>query len=120
MKDFFSEQEFLNCNPACKKSDMEPNFMERLNECRAVAGVPFRLTSAYRTVEYEKSRGRSGNSAHTVRCAVDIAATDSRTRFKIIAAAIECGFTRIGVAKTFVHLDTSADPRHAQEVFWLY
>lgn len=118
MKDYFPENEFAKCNPPCKKADLNQDFLKKLNECRHKANIPFVLTSAYRTVEHEKSKGRSGNSAHTQRCAVDVAAVTSQQKYKIIKAAMEVGITRIGVHKSFIHLDTSTTL--AQEVCWLY
>lgn len=118
MKDYFPESDFTKCTPSCSKSDMHPETLCKLNNARHIAGIPFVPTSAYRSPAHDKSKGRSGTGAHTLGRAVDIRCNNDATRYKIITAALAAGFTRIGVAKTFVHLDDS--PNHAQGVVWLY
>jgi uncharacterized protein YcbK (DUF882 family) len=97
---------------------MNQEFMNKLDRVRETAGIPLVINSAYRTVEHEKRQGRAGTSAHTVRCAVDIRCNTDANRFKIIKAALEVGFTRIGVAKTFIHVDSSGT--HTPNVAWMY
>jgi hypothetical protein len=50
--------------------------------------------------------------------AMDVAAPLSRIRFKIVNAAIKRGIKRIGIAKTFIHLDTVLEK--PQDVIWIY
>ncbi len=117
---YFQESDFIKANPPCKMSDMDAKFLQKLDSCRELADVPFKVTSAFRTLAHEKSKGRSGTSAHTLGVAVDIACTDSVTRYKIIKAALEVGINRIGVAKTFIHLDTATALTHRQYVIFKY
>lgn len=113
---YFEESEFARCTPACKSSDICQDSLERLDECRALAGVPFVLNSCYRSYDYERKQGRSGKSAHCLGRAFDIKCTDSSARYRIIAAALQCGFSRIGVYKRFIHLDDAISlPTH---VIW--
>ena len=118
MKDYFHPTEFLRCNPPCKKSDMHPATLERLNRMREIAGIPLVLTCAYRSPAHDKARGRSGTGAHTLGRAVDIRCNAPDTRYKVITAALAAGFNRIGVADSFIHVDDS--PTHAQCVIWTY
>lgn len=118
MKDYFHTSEFTRCVPPCKKSEMHPDTIARLNRMREIAGIPLVLNCAYRSPAHDRARGRSGTGAHTTGRAVDIRCNNSATRYKIITAALEAGFTRIGVADTFVHVDDS--PTHAQSVIWTY
>ena len=118
MSKYFSASEFRKCTPACKIEQMRPAFLETLDRVREAAGIPLVLNSAYRTPAYELKHGRTGTSAHTLGVAVDIRCNTSQNRDKIVRAAIECGITRIGIGKTYVHLDASRD--HAQEVIWHY
>ena len=115
---YFKESEFQRCSPACSLQDMRQDFMDKLDAVRERAGIPLVLSSAYRSVAHEKKMGRAGTSAHTLGCAADIRCNTDGNRFAIIAAAVSLGFTRIGVAKTFVHLDVSAG--HSQRVAWMY
>lgn len=118
MAKYFKDYEFLQCSPPCDVSQVSPGSLDRLDKARAFAGIPFIVNSAYRSSEYEKKKGRSGSGAHTRGCAFDIRCTDSRSRFLIVMSAIEAGFTRIGIAKTFVHLDDDASLSHP--CIWLY
>lgn len=92
--------------------------LERLQRAREIAGIPFVITSAYRSQEHEFSHGRNGTSAHTLGRAFDIACTTPRARWKIVHAAITAGFNRIGIGKNFIHVDDSTT--HAQCQIWHY
>ena len=118
MAKYFQAQEFLRCNPSCDISQMDAGFLCLLDQVREAAGIPLVLNCAYRSVAHEKAQGRSGNSAHTRGKAVDIRCNTSANRYKIVWAALSCGVRRIGIGKTYVHLD--ADPAKAQEVIWDY
>ena len=118
MSRYFSESEFKKCVPSCSIEDMDGAFLSLLDEVRERAGIPLVLNCAYRSSSWDKSKGRSGNSAHTRGKAVDIRCNTSATRFKIVKAALECGVRRIGIAKSFVHLDN--DDSLPQDVIFHY
>ena len=114
----FSESEFKRCTPPCSLQDMKQDFINRLDTVRDVAGIPLVINCAYRSREYDLSKGRTGNSAHTKGLAVDIRCTTSANAFKIVQAALRVGFNRIGIGKTFIHLDS--DTSLPQNVIWNY
>lgn len=118
MAKYFTEREFTRCSPSCSMDDMDIEFMGLLDELREKAGIPLVLNCAYRSKEYDKSKGRSGNSAHTRGKAVDIRCNDSTNRFKIIKAAFELGISRIGIGNGFIHIDN--DDTLPQNVIWHY
>lgn len=103
----FSAEEFEKCVPKCKYYDMDLTFMAKLERCREIASIPFYLNSAFRSGAWEISHGRSGSSMHTLGRAVDIRCSSNQDRLKIIKAALEVGFVRIGVGPNFIHLDDS-------------
>ena len=115
---YFKEAEFKKCVPSCSLQDMNQRFMTTLDGVRALAGIPLKLSCAYRSVAWDKVKGRSGNSAHCRGMAVDIVCNSSSTRSKIITAALRLGINRIGIGKNFVHLDT--DTSLPQNVIWHY
>ena len=115
---YFSPAEFKACTPSCDISRMDAGFLALLDEVREAAGIPLVLNSAYRSRDWELAHERSGNSAHTRGKAVDIRCNTSQNRYRILAAAIECGVPRIGVGKTYIHLDN--DPTLPQGVIWHY
>jgi uncharacterized protein YcbK (DUF882 family) len=105
--------------PTCGKAQMDGNFLAMLDRARDVAGVPFKINSGYRCEAHNRKIGsREQNCAHTKGRAVDIQAIDSTTRFRIVEAALQVGFSRIGVASTFIHLDN--DETKPQCVMWSY
>lgn len=99
------------------EDNMSKEFLFVLDEARKFAGIPFIINSAYRSPEHPLSI-KNPNSSHIKGLAVDIKATDSKTRFKIVKALIEVGFTRIGIADTFIHVDLDLDK--TQNVIWTY
>lgn len=115
---YFKESEFVCCTPSCSLQDMKQSTMDKLDKARELAGIPFVLNSAYRSKEYEISKGRAGTSSHTLGYAVDIRCNTSENRFKIVTALREVGFNRIGIAKTYIHVDNS--PHHKPNVIWDY
>jgi len=85
-----------------------------------IAKVPFKINSGYRCPLHNKNVGGVSNSSHmNIPCnAADIATKDSSTRYKILEALYEVGFTRVGIGETFVHCDT--DKLKSQRVCWTY
>lgn len=114
---YFTESEFKRASPACSLSDMSGQFMKFLDEAREKAGIPFVISSAYRTVEHELSRGRTGTSSHCKGIAVDIACKTSLNRLKIVSALLACGAKRIGIHKSFIHVDLDYNK---EQCIWLY
>ena len=99
-------------------SKMQPALLEKLDKARDIAGIPFHITSSYRSPEYNSIVGGVANSAHVRGYAVDIRCLDSESRFKIVYGAFCAGFPRIGIGKNFVHLD--CDPSLPSPCIWLY
>ena len=99
------------------EANMDKRFLFVLDEAREFAGIPFIINSAYRSPDHPESI-KNPTSSHIKGLAVDIKATDSVTRFKIIEALVSVGFTRIGIADTFIHVDLDFDKK--QNVIWTY
>jgi len=102
---------------------MDPILIFKLDEIRKALGYPLFVTSGYRTKEhneYLKNKGYSASpdSAHLSGLAVDLSCTNNVLRFDIVDLALGQGIRRIGVAKTFVHLDI--DLTKPKDRLWLY
>ena len=115
---YFSQRDFDRANPKCDISQMHVPTMQKFDKAREIAGIPFIVNSAFRSVAHEKKMGRSGLSSHTQGRAMDIRATDGRQRFLILEALIKAGFKRIGVNKNYIHADD--DPSKPDRVLWPY
>ena len=102
-------------------SQMQPEFLKKLDAARGIANVPFKINSGFRTAAKNKAEGGKPDSAHLTGWAADIDLPNtggSRLRFIIIRALIQAGFTRIGIANGFIHVD--CDPTKDKEVAFLY
>ena len=94
------------------------DFLHKLDEARSLAdGTPFKITSGYRTPQHNLDVGGRIGSSHLKGVAADISCNNSADRQKIINALISVGFTRLGIGKTFIHVDNDKDKPSA---IWLY
>ena len=91
--------------------------MERLEYARSMSDCPFIVNSAFRTVEYELAHNRSGSSSHCKGLAVDLHCISDRARCTIVKCLLRAGFRRIGIAKTFIHVDYD---KSKNDAIWLY
>ena len=94
---------------------IDPDFVTDLDELREACGFPFNINSGYRSPRHSIEAAKGEPGEHT-RGAADVECFDSHKRYIIIQKAMELGFTGIGVAETYVHLDKRiTEPR-----FWPY
>ena len=98
--------------------NMNQEFLYNLDRARELAGIPFVITSAYRTPEKNKEVGGSVNSSHLKGLAVDIRVRSSSERYTILNALICVGFNRIGIGQNFIHVDQ--DLEKVSNVIWTY
>ena len=112
----FRPEEF-QCK-CCGKVEMNPLFMECLQNLRIYLKSPLTITSGYRCPAHEKAIGGSGAN-HPLGKAADIVANRS-TLSRLVTEAAKYGFNGIGVSlhgpNKFVHLDTS----HKLLTVWSY
>ena len=111
---YFSIEEF-NCQET-GENEMVEEFIHKLDELREACGFPFKITSGYRSPNHsiEKRKSKPGTHARGIAC--DIYVSGGSQRHTIIKEAMRLGFTGIGVAKTFIHVDI----RETTPVAWQY
>lgn len=114
---YFKLSEFDSPDLPGSGSRMKPEFLTMIDRARDIAGVPFVINSGFRTVAHNTEVG-TVNSSHLTGCAADIAVRNSAQRFRIMAALVAVGFTRIGIGATFLHCDN--DTTKTPGVAWLY
>ncbi|MEF8794424.1 D-Ala-D-Ala carboxypeptidase family metallohydrolase [Thiohalorhabdus sp.] len=97
--------------PGSGRRHMAKKTLKKLGRARKLAGVPFIITSAYRTPSYNTEIGGVEGSAHTNGRAVDISIKGMPWArvVLILVALVLGGFRRIGLAKSFVHADDDPD-----------
>jgi len=113
----FSQSEFDSPDLKGSGVNMDLDFVEVLDKVRAMAEIPLKVNSGYRSIEHNRNVKGSPNSSHLRGLAADIHCTDSDSRLRIVYSAIQSGVSRIGIAKTFIHLDT--DPNKVSAL-WVY
>lgn len=96
---------------------MDKDFLAKLDKAREYAKIPFVINSAYRSPDHPASI-KNPSSSHIKGLAVDIKATDSRTRYRVLEALMSVGFNRIGIASRFIHVDDDKDK--SSDVIWTY
>jgi len=96
---YFSEKEVSTFK-------LKPELWEILDKAREVAGVPFNITSGFRTPEDNKRVGGKANSSHLKGLACDLKAIDNKNRYKILKGLLSVKDELfIEVAKAHIHVD---------------
>ena len=98
-------------------NEMSQEFLDKLDDLRHACGFPFIVTSGYRDPEghpIEAKKPKAGTHGQGI--AADIKVNNGAEKYKIISEAMKMGFTGIGVAKTFIHVDI----RTTTPVVWSY
>lgn len=91
-------------------------FVLDLSDLREQCGFPFVVTSGYRSPRHSIERAKKSPGVHTQGIAADIRVQDGIQRRIIVHNALRMGFSGIGVADTFVHVDK----RETAPVLWTY
>ena len=115
---YFSLTEF-NCQET-NENEMNPEFLARLDELRERCGFPFVITSGYRSPNHTIERNKERPGTHAQGIAADIKVRDGVQRFRIVEEAIKMGFSGIGVASSFVHVDIRDLDGNESPVMWTY
>jgi uncharacterized protein YcbK (DUF882 family) len=102
----FSLDEF-NCQ-VTGENRMEQAFLEKLDALR---------TAGYRhPTEHYIEAAKEVPGTHAQGIAADIKTISSAQRHRVVSEAMKLGFTGVGVASNFVHVDT----RGTTPIMWLY
>ncbi len=111
---YFDIKEF-DCSET-GENQMDKQFLEMLDVLRENCGFPFVITSGYRSIEHSIEQRKAKGGTHTQGIASDIKINDSKKRMIIVTEALRLGFTGIGIADTFIHVDI----REKTPVMWTY
>jgi zinc D-Ala-D-Ala carboxypeptidase len=115
---YFNYSEFDSPDVQGSGQLMDKTLLEMLDDVRDKFDKPIHINSGYRTPAHNEAVGGTENSSHLKGLAVDISCTNSKDRFDLINCLLDVGFSRIGVAKTFIHADI--DPDKSKGVMWTY
>jgi uncharacterized protein YcbK (DUF882 family) len=114
----FTDSEF-NCKHT-GWNEMQHEFMTVLQAIREEYDKPIGITSGYRHPSHpvEIKKGHA-NGEHTKGLCADISCDNGADRFMLVQLALKHGITRIGIAKTFLHLGIGGNGL-PQNVIWEY
>jgi zinc D-Ala-D-Ala carboxypeptidase len=104
--------------PHAPEDPIKPELLKVLSNLEEDIGEELEYNSGYRCEQCNREAKGAKNSAHLRGYAVDIKCNTSRLRYLILSAVAVIGVNRIGVGKTFIHIDV--DPSLAEKVVWLY
>lgn len=113
LKHFTAAEFTMDKKPVFAK--MNHDFLLKLDMCRDLAGLPFKITSSYRTPDKNRLVGGAPGSMHLKGRAVDIVCTAAVARAVVMKIALNLGLS-VGVMKNGLHLDD----RDIQVVFHYY
>lgn len=108
-------------DPKLNFEKVDPHALEMLEAAREAAGVPFRITSSYRTPEHTLEVGGLNGDAHTEDpcTSFDIAWADTLQLARIIDGLHIAGFERIGVNPFNFHVHADDSPKLPRPRFWV-
>jgi len=104
--------------PCCGVNWVDPRLEWMIGLIEDAIEHKLTITSGFRCKKHNKEVGGSETSSHLTGLAADISCKYSRLRFMIVGAALQIGFKRIGIGKTFIHLDI--DRKKDPQVIWTY
>ncbi len=114
---YFTDEEVVGLNG---------EFVAKLDMARKVAGIPFVITSGFRSPETNQSLiGAVPDSAHLEGLAVDLKVENSHEVWQIVSGLKEAGITRIGIyvnkdwLPIHLHCDVSTEGNHIPEVIFI-
>lgn len=112
---YFNKSEFNNFDM------MDEKLLSMLDEMREIYGYPIKITSSYRSPEHPIEAAKKQPGEHSYGAAVDIVSDSGGKTFRLVKAAIEVGFTRIGISrkKGFIHLGIGY-PNAPEKTIWTY
>ena len=112
---YFDKSEFSNFEM------MDEKLLSMLDEMREIYSYPIKITSSYRSPDHPIEAAKKEPGEHSYGAAVDIVSDGGGKTFRLVKAAIEAGFTRIGVSrkKGFIHLGIGY-PGAPEKTIWTY
>lgn len=116
--DYFTREEFVCQHTG--ENEISDKFLLKIDLLRARCGFPFVITSGYRSKDHpiESKKAKAGTHAQGI--AADVRISNGSDRYKIVEEALKLGFSGIGVADSFVHIDIRSSNGNKNPVMWCY
>lgn len=120
---YFSKAE-LSCQH-CGGYVFDQQFLDTLNDIRAVCGFPLPVSSGYRCPAHPIEAKKDRPGTHSTGKAVDIQISGWRA-YRLLEVALAHGVKRVGVnqsgphSQRFIHLDAASDDYWPAPALWSY
>jgi len=123
----FNSKEFqcrCGCGVGSQIEHIDKELLEKLCAIREHVG-PMIITSGARCPRHNQEEGGRPHSAHrtvpgeTLCRAVDVQCTNTIARGELLKLAFQ-QFSRVGLAKTFIHMDVAKGEQYAPVAAWYY
>ena len=115
----FSLQEMCcKCGKCGGSCEMKQHHMEKLQAMRDKNG-PMTVTSGYRCPQHPDEIKKAVPGSHGQGTATDIRVDGGGERFKLVDTALMMGMQGIGIASTFIHVD-SGHTEVPRPAIWKY
>jgi hypothetical protein len=113
------EYEEFDCQWCSKHStgfkNMDRHFLQMLDEARSLAELKFKVLKGFVCYGCRGKINELEHSSHLIGRAAVIQCKHSYKRYRIIAALLEAGFTRIGIHNQYIYVDN--DDMKADSIF---
>lgn len=104
-------------------TEMDPAFMEAVQQLRTLYGQPLVVSSAYRCRQHPSEARKTKPGAHCTGAALDIACSGAAA-VSILRLAMTLPFTGIGIQQKgsgrFIHLDIAPAAQLPRPMIWSY
>jgi zinc D-Ala-D-Ala carboxypeptidase len=112
----FDREEYA-CKCGCGKDDIKDELAAKVQLVRNIVKRGIRINSGIRCEKHNAAINATPSSSHIDGWAADLGYHGSAERYQILNAALQV-FDRVGIAKTFIHVDV--DINKSPGVIWLY
>jgi len=112
----FNREEYA-CKCGCGKDDIKDELAIKIQQVRDTLNRSITINSGVRCSNHNTTINATPTSSHIGGWAADLAYTGSRHRYELLYAIMPI-FDRVGIAKTFIHVDV--DATKTAGVIWLY
>ena len=112
----FNREEYA-CKCGCGKNDIKQELAVKVQLVRNILNKSIRINSGIRCSDHNTTINATPTSSHIGGWAADLGYTGSADRYELLNAVMQV-FDRVGIAKTFIHVDVDANKTAG--VIWLY
>ena len=112
----FNRSEYA-CKCGCGKHNIKDELAIKVQQVRDTLNRSITINSGVRCSNHNNTINAASTSSHIGGWAADLKYSGSAQRYELLNAIMPI-FDRVGIAKTFIHVDV--DPNKTAGVVWLY